>query len=91
MQSVCRKSLLLLLLGSGLRAADAPYFVTYSHRMEEPGNLEIAFEGTTASPAGGNAFLNSLLEIEYGVTAWRTRASPTQFPGSRGNARSKPS
>ncbi len=72
MQSACRKSLLLLFLGNTLRAADAPYFVTYSHRMEEPGNLEIAFYGTTASPAGGNTFLNSLMEIEYGVTAWWT-------------------
>ena len=63
MQSACIQFLSLFFLGSTLRAADAPYFVTYSHRMEEPGNLEIAFEGTTASPAGGNPFLNSLLEI----------------------------
>ena len=72
MQSVCTTSLLVLFLGSTLRAADAPYFVTYSHRMEEPGNLDLAFYGTSASPAGGNTFLNSLLEIEYGVTAWWT-------------------
>src|SRR5229473_4233131 len=72
MQSVCMRSLFLLFLTGVLRAADAPYFVTYSHRMEEPGNLEIALYGTTGSPAGGNRFLNSLLEIEYGVTAWWT-------------------
>src|SRR5690349_11120312 len=72
MQSTCIKLLWLAVVAGTVDAADAPYFVTYSHRMEEPGNLEIAFEGTTASPAGGNPFLNSLLELEYGVTAWWT-------------------
>ncbi len=79
MQSVCTTILLILFLGSTLRAADAPYFVTYSHRMEEPGNLEIAFQGTTASPGGGNRFLSGLLEIEYGVRAWWT--SEVYFSG----------
>lgn len=54
------------------RAAEAPYFVTYSHRMEEPGTLEVAANNVVGKPKGGNAFLNELVEIEYGVTGWWT-------------------
>jgi hypothetical protein len=92
--------LFLALLGAASNAADAPYFVTYSHRMEEPGNLEIAFEGTTASPVGGNPFLNSLVEIEYGATAWwttevylsgqSTSGESTLFTGHRWENRFRP-
>ncbi|PWT99215.1 MAG: hypothetical protein C5B51_27685 [Terriglobia bacterium] len=55
-----------------LRAADAPYLVTYTHQMEEPGNLEVALNTVTARPEGGNRFLNHLMELEYGATAWWT-------------------
>jgi len=40
--------------------------------MEEPGNLEIAIKNVTGKPAGGNRFLGSALEFEYGVRAWWT-------------------
>ena len=46
--------------------------VTYSHALEEPGNLEIAMKGLAASPAYGNSFGSSTLELEYGATAWWT-------------------
>jgi len=46
--------------------------VTYSHQMEEPGNLEVGVRSVTASPKGGNAFLAHALEFEYGVKAWWT-------------------
>jgi hypothetical protein len=72
MQTTCKLITWALALAGCLSAADAPYFVTYSHRMEEPGNLELALNGTTASPEGGNPFVNGLLEIEYGVKAWWT-------------------
>jgi hypothetical protein len=55
-----------------LEASDAPYFVTYSHQMEEPGNLEVAWNQVTARPDGGNRFLNHLMELEYGAKAWWT-------------------
>ncbi len=51
---------------------ESPYFVTYDHHMEEPGNLEIEFEPTTARPNGGNRFFSGLTEFEYGTTAWWT-------------------
>jgi hypothetical protein len=53
-------------------AQERPYFVTYSHEMEEPGNLEIEFFNVVGKPPAGNRFLGSNLEIEYGVTAWWT-------------------
>src|SRR5882757_3673856 len=53
-------------------SAQENYFVTYSHQMEEPGNLEIATRSVTASPKGGNSFVASALEFEYGVKAWWT-------------------
>jgi hypothetical protein len=54
------------------RAQEGPYFVTYDHHMEEPGNLEIELEPTTAPPRGGNRFFSGLTEFEYGTTAWWT-------------------
>lgn len=54
------------------RAQEQPYFVTYSQDMEEPGNLEIESFNAVGNPKGGNAFLGSDLEFEYGVTAWWT-------------------
>jgi hypothetical protein len=62
----------LLSCSPSMRAAEAPYFVTYSHRMEEPGSLEFAANSVFGKPTGGNTFLNELVEIEYGVTGWWT-------------------
>lgn len=53
-------------------AAQESYFVTYSHQMEEPGNLEIATKSVAASPKSGNAFIGNALELEYGVKGWWT-------------------
>ncbi len=49
-----------------------PYFVTYSQEMEEPGNLDIESFNVAGSPTGGNSFLGSDLEFEYGATGWWT-------------------
>jgi hypothetical protein len=54
------------------QAQEWPYLVTYSHQLEEPGNLEVAFKNIQAAPANGNSFLSSTLELEYGATAWWT-------------------
>jgi hypothetical protein len=48
------------------------YFITYSHQMEEPGNLEIATREVSGFPHGGNSFVGSVVELEYGVKAWWT-------------------
>ncbi|MGA8036473.1 MAG: hypothetical protein WB985_10935 [Candidatus Acidiferrales bacterium] len=53
-------------------AQEPPYFVTYSSALEEPGNLEISFKGTTGTPKNGNPFTGGAVEFEYGVKAWWT-------------------
>ena len=64
-------------LGAGLMAsaswaAERPFFITYTHQMEEPGNLEIAMKNVTGRPVGGRRFLGATTEIEYGVKGWWT-------------------
>ena len=61
-----------VLLLSVTSAAQETYFVTYSHQMEEPGNLEIGVKSVVGSPSAGNAFIGNALEFEYGVKAWWT-------------------
>jgi hypothetical protein len=58
-------------LQSDVWAGEGPFFVTYSHQMEEPGNLEITTKNITGKP-GGNRFLGSALELEYGLKGWWT-------------------
>ncbi len=69
------KSVLVLLAAAALlpaARAQENYFVTYTHQMEEPGNLEVGAKSVFGSPRAGNGFLGSSLEFEYGVKAWWT-------------------
>src|SRR5215467_8713081 len=54
------------------RAGEGPFFVTYSHQMEEPGNLEFGAKSVTGNPTGGKRFLGTVAEFEYGVKGWWT-------------------
>jgi hypothetical protein len=60
------------ILGACCHAQEPPYFVTYSHALEEPGNLEISFKGLASAPKYANSFVSETMELEYGVTAWWT-------------------
>jgi hypothetical protein len=81
-------------------AQEPPYFVTYSHALEEPGNLEVEFKGSAASPKNVNAFGGGTLELEYGAKAWwttelyldgqTTPADGTVFTGFRWENRFRP-
>ncbi len=77
-KSLRRGAGLLLLLGVivpahvRMSAQEDPYFVTYSQVMEEPGNLDVESFNVAGNPKGGNSFLGSDLEFEYGVKAWWT-------------------
>jgi len=53
-------------------AQDKPYFVTYSHDLEEPGNLEIETKTALATPKDGRGYGATALELEYGLRAWWT-------------------
>jgi hypothetical protein len=86
-----------LLLWSALAplafAGERPYFITYDHTMEEPGNLEIEVGGLSGSPKGGDAFVSGITEFEYGAKGWwttefyldgqTTTNQTTQFTGYR--------
>lgn len=51
-------------------AQEAPYFVTYDHHLEEPGNLEIETSSTIGIPRTGQQLTFAPYgEFEYGVTA----------------------
>ena len=76
-----------------LVGAEGPFFVTYTHQMEEPGNLELATKSVTGKPGTGPRFFGTATELEYGVTAWwtsevyldgqATRGDSTVFTGYR--------
>ena len=53
-------------------AAEGPFLITYTHQMEEPGNLEIGAKNAIGKPSGGNRFWGATTEFEYGATAWWT-------------------
>ena len=52
--------------------AQEAYFVTYSQQMEEPGNLEVENKNVVSAPQGGDSFIGSALELEYGAKGWWT-------------------
>ena len=54
------------------RAQETPYFVAYSHHLEEPGNLEVEVYSNYGTQKGGNDFIAPWMELEYGVTGWWT-------------------
>ena len=53
-------------------AQEKPYFVTYSHDLEEPGNLDVETKTALARPDDSTRYGASALELEYGVSAWWT-------------------
>lgn len=71
------KSLLitLLLLGRGtapVSAQEKPYFLTYDHHMEDPGDLEVSFSPAFGFPRTASRFAGASAEFEYGATPWWT-------------------
>ena len=78
MQDLFHRYLLPLLglafLSLPLAAQESPYFVTYDHHLEEPGNLEIETSSTAGVPRAGQRFYFApYTELEYGVNArWTT-------------------
>ncbi|HYL75568.1 MAG TPA: hypothetical protein VEU96_15250 [Bryobacteraceae bacterium] len=65
-------SILALLIMPALRAGEGPFFITYTHQMEEPGNLEIATKNLIGRPGSGTRFFGATTELEYGVSGWWT-------------------
>jgi hypothetical protein len=77
------------LLGVSLAALgqESPYFVTYDHHLEEPGNLEIETFTTLGVPrAGQNFYAAPYLELEYGVTGRWTSELYLEGQGTAGDS-----
>ncbi len=74
MQLVCRFAAVVAvsLLASHCHAGEGPFFITYTHQMEEPGNLEFTAKNAAGKPSDGNPFLAAAAEFEYGMTGWWT-------------------
>jgi len=79
---------------------ERPYFVTYSADLEEPGNLELETYNVVGNPQGGDPFIGSDVEFEYGVMTWwttefyldgqATASQSTIFTGFRWENRFRP-
>jgi hypothetical protein len=73
MRIFARFLLLLLLVAPLCAQEDAPYFVSYGHHLEEPGNLELEMNSTTGVPRSGQrAFYAPFAEVQYGINRWWT-------------------
>ena len=72
MKAIALLMLELVAIAVSAAAQERPYFVTYSHEMEEPGNLDIELFSAVGKPPGANRFLGSDIEFEYGVKTWWT-------------------
>jgi hypothetical protein len=72
LRSGCVGLVLAFAVAGPVSGGEGPFFITYTHQLEEPGNLEVGTKSVTGAPAGGNGFLGSALEFEYGLKAWWT-------------------
>jgi len=73
-----------LLLIPSAWAGEGPFFITYTHQMEEPGNLELATKNLASQPGAGNLFLGGATEFEYGSKAWWTTELYLDAQGTNG-------
>ncbi len=105
LRNAAKKARLAALLGAAVlplaaRGQEKPYFVTYDHHLEEPGNLEVSISPVVGVPKTSNGFASSSLEIGYGVKGWwttelyldgqSTRRDSTIFTGWKWENRFRP-
>lgn len=77
---------LLVAFAAPARAQESPFFVTYTHHMEEPGNLDIETSATMGVPRDGQRFYFApYLELEYGVTPQWTSELYLESQTARGS------
>src|SRR5712692_9148638 len=79
---------LLALFPLCLGAAERPYFVTYDHQLEEPGNLEVSINPVLGVPKQANKFLGSWTEFD--LDAQKTSRDSAIFTGFRWENRFRP-
>src|SRR6266550_5249154 len=79
----------IVMLGTSLacHAQESPYFVTYDHHLEEPGNLEVETFSTLGIPRSGQHFYAApYMELEYGVTGRWTSELYLEGQGTAGDS-----
>jgi len=76
-------ALLTLDSASRARAQERPYFITYTHHMEEPGALELAVNPVLGTQREGESFLAGWTEVEYGLKGWWTTEFYLDGQGTR--------
>jgi len=80
-------TLVLLALATTGYSQERPYFVTYDHQLEEPGNLEISPSTTIGVPRRGQrAYFAPYTEFEYGITGWWTAELYLEAQSTRGDS-----
>jgi hypothetical protein len=71
-------------------AQEVPYFVTYDHHLEEPGNVVLETFTTTGIPSGREPgqhfYIAPYMEIEYGLTNRLTTAMYWEGQGTAGDS-----
>jgi hypothetical protein len=68
-------------------AQSSPYFVTYDHQMEEPGNLEITSQATVGVQKHDlPSYWAPLVELEYGATGWWSTSLYLEAASQAGDA-----
>ena len=73
MRSLILLACLCLLVPFPALAQERPYFVTYDHHLEEPGDLEISWMNTVGVQRNRlPTYWAPFVELEYGVTHWWT-------------------
>ena len=82
--------LLALCLFPRVMAQEVPYFVTYDHHLEEPGNLVLETFTTTGIPSGREPgqhfYIAPYMEIEYGLTNRLTTSLYWEGQGTAGDS-----
>lgn len=53
-------------------ASERPYFVTYNHHLEEPGDLELSFNPVMSWSGSTPGYIASWMEVEWGMKGWWT-------------------
>ena len=76
-----------LFAGIPLLGQEAPYFVTYDHHLEEPGNLEISMANTAGlRSADQRTYFAPYIELEYGTKAWWTSELYLEWQSTLGDS-----
>jgi hypothetical protein len=79
--------LFVIAIFASVKAQESPYFVTYDHHLEEPGNLELEVYTTSGIPRSGQvAYVAPYMEIEYGVTGRWTSELYLEGQGTVGDS-----